>query len=288
MSGGSAVETTPVPILAASFDRAARSYRANAHVQEAMADWLAEWLPAAREGRALEIGAGPGVFTERLLPWRGSLVATDISPAMCAMGRVALPHVHWLTMAAEAPEDGPWDWIFCSSMLQWTPQPEDVLAAWRERLAVGGRVLAGMFVMGSLPELGELLDQPLPLAWRTADEWRECLTRGGLRVVRDAVDRRVFWHTSAIALLRSLHETGTAPERRVSPVRLRRLLKEYESRHGCSLGVHATWSFYRFEAARAGVNAVQMVRRIQADSRRQKRIRPRAPTTGTDRPAGCE
>lgn len=251
MSAGSASETMPVSNLTASFDRAARTYRAHAHVQKAMADWLADWLPARREGCALEIGAGPGVFTQRLLPWRGRLLATDISPAMCAAGRSALPHVKWLTMAAEAPEEGPWDWIFCSSMLQWVAQPEEIFAAWRERLASNGRVLAGMFVSESLPELRELMGQPLALTWRTAEEWREYLARGGLRIVRDAVGRRVFWHASATALLRSLHETGAAPERRVSPGRLRRLLTEYESRHSTSVGVHATWTFYRFEAERA-------------------------------------
>ncbi|HXA14401.1 MAG TPA: methyltransferase domain-containing protein, partial [Opitutaceae bacterium] len=104
-------------VLPASFDKAAPNYCEHARVQAALADWLAGWLPAERDGRALEIGAGPGVFTRRLLPWAGELTATDISPAMCAAGRAALPQVEWRVMAAEEPERGPWDWIFCSSML---------------------------------------------------------------------------------------------------------------------------------------------------------------------------
>lgn len=136
-------------------------------------------------------------------------------------------------------------------MLQWVAEPEEIFAAWRERLATTGRVLAGLFVAETLPELRELTGQSDPLIWRTAEEWRECLARSGLCVVRDAVERRVFRHASALALLRSLHGTGTAPVRRVSPGRLRRLLREYDSRHGSAEGVCATWTFYRFEARRA-------------------------------------
>ncbi len=191
------------------------------------------------------------MFTRRLLPWRGFLLATDIAPAMCAAGREALPQVTWQTLAADAPEGGPWDWIFCSSMLQWVAEPEEIFAAWRRCLAGDGRILAGLFVADTLPEGRELTGQGDPLIWRTADEWRACLARSGLRVVRDAVERRVFRHASALALLRSLHGTGAAPERRLAPGRLRRLLREYDSRHGSAEGVGATWTFYRFEARRA-------------------------------------
>ncbi len=252
MSAGLATaETLPVSNVAESFDRAAPTYRDHAHVQRAMADWLAEWAPTRREGCALEIGSGPGVFTQRLLPWKGKLLATDISPAMCAAGRAALPQVNWQIMAAEAPSVGPWDWIFCSSMLQWAAQPEEILAAWRERLATDGRVLAGLFVTETLPELRKLMGQPRGLTWRTAEAWRQSLARSGLRILRDDRERQVFRHASALALLRSLHGTGTTPERRVSPGRLRSLLKEYESRHRSAAGVRSTWTFYRFEAVRA-------------------------------------
>jgi hypothetical protein len=86
------------------------------------------------------------------------------------------------------------------------------------------------------------------LHWRTAEEWREILECSGLGVLRDTVERRVFCHASAMTFLRSLHGTGTAPQRRVTPGRLRRVLQEYESRHGSAAGVCSTWTFYRFEA----------------------------------------
>ena len=126
--------------IEAGFDRAAGTYAGHARVQTAAAEWLAEWLPAARNGRALEAGAGPGVFTRHLVPWSGRLLVTDASRAMCEKGRAVWPHIEWKPMLAQAPEAGPWDWIFTSSMLQWADDPVAVFSAWRETLAPGSAV----------------------------------------------------------------------------------------------------------------------------------------------------
>ncbi len=235
-------------MLAASFGRAAANYQEHARVQAALADWLAEWLPAGREGRALEIGAGPGIFTRRLLPWTGALTATDISPAMCAAGQAALPQLAWRVMAAEAPDPGPWDWIFCSSMLQWAGDPEKIFTAWRERLAPGGRLLAGLFIEGSLPEWRAVRGGKGPVTWRTAEAWRASLVRAGLRLMRNETRSHVFEYPSALAFLRSLHGVGAAPQSHLPPGRLRRLLRDYQERFAVSGGVKATWMFYRVEA----------------------------------------
>jgi trans-aconitate methyltransferase len=235
--------------VAASFDRAAPTYLANAGVQAALARWLAEWLPAERAGRALEVGAGPGVFTRLLLPWTGPLTATDASPAMCAAGKAQLPQLDWRRMAAEEPEGGPWEWIFSSSMLQWAADPAAVFAAWRASLAPGGRVLGALFAAGSLPEWHALAGVAAPLPWRTAQEWGTLIERSGLRLRREQSARRVQVYPSALAFLRSLHGAGAAPARQMPPGRLRRLLRDYETRHAGPAGVSATWTFYRFEAA---------------------------------------
>ena len=245
--------TDSAAILLASFERAAATYMANAGVQTAMAEWLAEWLPQQREGWALELGAGPGLFTRLLMPWKGALTASDLSPAMCAAGRQTLPNVRWQVMAAEAPAGGSWDWIFSSSMLQWTSDPAAVFSAWRERLAPKGRVLSGLFVNGSLPEWRALAGEASPLAWRSPEVWRSHLKSAGFRILRDEVKPRVFTHRSAHAFLRSLHGVGAAPTRRLPAGQLRRLLKEYQARHGSAHGVRATWIFYRFEAEAHGI-----------------------------------
>lgn len=234
-----------------SFERAARGYTGHALVQEAMAGWLAEWVPAERSGRALELGAGPGVFTRKLLPWAGRLVATDLSAAMCAQGRAALPGAEWRVMRAETPEGTGHDWIFTSSMLQWVENPRAVFAAWRRALRPGGRVVAGLFAEGSLPELRELTRGWTPLTWRQPEEWRESLESGGLRPVRAETRTREFHHATARHLLRSLHGVGAAPFHRFTPGKLRRIMREYDARHGGERGVRSTWVFHRFECERA-------------------------------------
>ena len=235
----------------ASFDRAASGYGACAPVQAAMAAWLAEWLPESREGRALEIGAGSGLFTEKILDWPGGVTATDISPAMCAVGRQFLPQAKWSVMAAESPLAGPWDWIFSSSMLQWVRAPEQVFSDWRGCLVPGGRMLAGVFVEGSLSELRSVCGGFAPLEWRSSDLWRGYLEQAGFRMIRDETALRMFAYDSARELLRTLHGVGAAPVRHFSAGQLRRVLREYETDFGRPEGgVRASWMFYRFEVER--------------------------------------
>jgi SAM-dependent methyltransferase len=203
-----------------------------------------------RTGRALELGAGPGVFTRRLLPWAGALTATDMAGAMCREARVELPEVEWRVMLAEAPTGEPCDWIFTSSMLQWVENPRAVFAAWRQALKPGGRVLAGLFAEGSLPELRILTKGWTPLTWRMPEEWEESLALGGLRLVRAETEGRVFHHPSALHLLRSLHGVGAAPFPHFTAGRLRRIIRAYDAQHREAGGVRSTWVFHRFEAER--------------------------------------
>ena len=243
-------EITSADAVRSSFERAARTYTGHAVVQEAMADWLAEWLPSERTGRALELGAGPGVFTRRLLPWAGALTATDMSAAMCREAAIALPQMEWRVMRAEAPEGDPYDWIFTSSMLQWVENPRAVFAAWRNALKPGGRVLAGLFADGTLTELRSMTKGWSPLTWRLPEEWAESLELGGLKLVRAETDVRVFHHPTALHLFRSLHGVGAAPLHHFTPGQLRRIMRDYDAQHGDAEGVRSTWVFYRFEAER--------------------------------------
>ena len=226
-----------------SFGRAAAGYEAHAPVQAAMAAWLAGWLPEDRAGRALEIGAGTGLFTERTRPWAGPYVASDASAAMVRRGRERVPEVEWKELRAEQAAEGAWAWIFSSSMLQWAEDPAALLRVWRGALAPGGRVLAGFYVADTLPELRELLDHGGPLAWRTRWAWREAFRAAGLSVRRDEVSRRKFTYGSALELLRTLHGVGAAPHRLVPPARLLAWLRKQGEGP-----MEATWTFYRCEA----------------------------------------
>jgi malonyl-CoA O-methyltransferase len=230
------------------FGRAAQRYAQYANVQADMAEWLAEWLPAERAGRALELGAGTGMFTRKLLPWLGTLTATDASAAMCEVAQVQLPDVEWRVLNAEAPGAAEADWIFTSSMLQWVENPRAMFAAWKRAMRPGGRVLAGLFAEGSLPELRELTHGWSPLTWRTPDEWSELLAEAGLELVRSEEVYRVFYHPTAREFLRSLHGVGATPYHQFTPGKLRRILRDYDKLHREPQGVRSTWVFYRIEA----------------------------------------
>jgi malonyl-CoA O-methyltransferase len=233
-----------------SFPRAAAHYDRYAEVQRSMASWLAEWLPTERRGRALEIGAGTGIFTKLAGAWSRGLVATDLTPEMCDVAKQTFPEIEWLVMAAEAPLAGPWDWMLSSAMLQWIEDPRTTFRAWHKELAPGGRVLGALFAAGSLPEWRAMADGIDPLQWRSPAEWRTHLEHAGLRIVRDEVQSRVFRYESAREFLRSLHGVGAAPKQRLTATALRKLLKKMDRAYSEHKSLPATWVFYRFEAER--------------------------------------
>ena len=232
-----------------SFSRAASRYRHFAHVQTVMADWLAECAPIQTGGCALEVGAGTGLFTQRIFPWKGHYVATDLSPQMCAEGQQILPEIEWVVMPAERPLPGPWDWIFSASMLQWLSDPVSVMDSWRQVLRPGGKILAGFFVDGSLPELRHVTHGWAPLTWRSPHFWEETIRQSGLNLTRSECVERVFWHNSAIELLRDLHGVGASPIRRYGHREMLGILKRYEAEFRVGTQVRSTWKFYRFEAS---------------------------------------
>lgn len=231
-----------------SFDQAAASYESFAFIQREMAEWLAEWLPPARTGTALEVGAGTGLFTHHLQPWNGHFLATDASPAMVAQGKARFPQVAWQTALAEALPPRAADWIFSASFLQWAEAPTRLLRHWKTRLTPEGHILAGLFAAPTLFELGEVLPETAPLQWRTPAEWDTLIQTAGLQIIRRESSQRTFTFPSLLQLLQTLHGIGAAPLRRTSPAALRRTIKEYDQRFSHPEGVRSTWTFHRFEA----------------------------------------
>jgi malonyl-CoA O-methyltransferase len=231
-----------------SFDQAVHTYESHGFIQREMAAWLAEWLPARREGTAVEAGAGTGFFTQHLLPWNGRFIATDASPSMVALGSARWPQTDWrVAEAADLPSVST-NWILSSSFLQWARDPVSLLRDWKERLAPGGRILTGLFVAPTLPELDQVLPGSAPLQWRTPAQWKEIVIQADLHPLRTEEARRLFVFPSALELLRTLHRTGAAPVRRTSAASLRHAIREYDRRFSCPGGVCSTWTFYRVEA----------------------------------------
>lgn len=234
-----------------AFNGKASTYDVHAHVQRDTAAWVAEWLPEAGQfNRCLEFGAGTGNFTRHLQGRFATLEVSDLAPEMIAKGRRELPGLHWTQRDAWAPRDEPaaWDFLTSCSLLQWAPEPVEVLRRWRKFLRKGGRHLSGIYTAPSLPEFAALMPDRQPLRWRSSTAWGDYFTAAGFRVVRLEELTRGYHYPSARALMRQLHGTGaTKTDRPLTVGQMKRLLQAYEARFRSPAGVLATWTFCRIE-----------------------------------------
>ncbi len=231
------------------FDQAAHSYEDFADVQKRTAAWLAEWIPHERAGNAWEIGAGTGLFTRHLIPWNGRLLATDASPNMVAAGRQHCPEAHWQVCDAACRQPERHDWIFTCSFLQWAAHPASLLPQWAEQLRPGGRILAGMFTHGAVPELHQSLGSAAPIAWRTDKDWRSLFGRAGLRVLACEACTEQKIYPTALDLFRSLHRIGATGKAALSASKLRKTIRRYEQQCPHRDGVKVEWHYCRILAA---------------------------------------
>jgi malonyl-CoA O-methyltransferase len=115
-----------------NFDKAAKEYINYAQIQHVVAEKLSAYIPKSRLGNAIEYGAGSGIFTKHLSPWLGKVIATDASQAMCLEGKKNNPSIEWERVDLRQPKEGPWDYVFSSSVLQWVDDPVNVFKVWKK------------------------------------------------------------------------------------------------------------------------------------------------------------
>lgn len=235
------------------FNLKAEAYEKAAVIQAILADWVAEWIEPAwsRETRALEFGAGTGLLTRRLAN-RGQLTATDLSAHMLEIGQQRLPEVRWEIANAWHPPSTPVDRLFSSAMLQWAPDPQRVLDAWFRLIKPGGRMVHGLFVAPTLPELSYITKNPAPVRWHSAEAWVSMVKQAGFEVRRWETNTIKQRHDGARQFLRQLHDTGatpTIPQLRVGE--LRSMLAEFDRRFARADGtVEVTWTLMRLDGNR--------------------------------------
>jgi len=239
-----------------NFSHRAETYAENASVQRDAAKWLAEWIDCEilPSESVIELGAGTGFLTKKLLEKNLSVTATDISPEMVEHGKRACPEATWKICDGWKLPVNAFDWIFSSSLLQWMPRPKETLKGFYNALRRGGKMLHGFFVSPTLAELYSLAARDFfPLRWRTEAEWIENFEQTGFRILRSETNAVRVIYPNAKAFLRRLHDSGVTAvsDKKMPTGTLRKLLRDYEENFSApEIGVptvYATWNFLRVE-----------------------------------------
>jgi glycosyltransferase involved in cell wall biosynthesis len=151
--------------------------------------WMADAIRPFVGSRVLEIGAGIGNITQRLLP-RDDYVASDIAPHYLEYLRsfaLSKPYLRVLRLdvedgAAFAPLDGRFDTVICMNVLEHVRDPVGALRNMCRALQRGGRLI--LYVPHG-PALYSSLDRILGHRCRYSSEGlRHELTAAGLVVER--------------------------------------------------------------------------------------------------------
>lgn len=232
-----------------SFGSKSKSYEAHAFVQADAAAWLAEWILPLKCKNCLELGTGTGLLTKHLDGKFEHLECSDIEPSMVALCQSKFPKLtHTVRDAwAKQPDPGEWDIVTASSVLQWANDPQTVMQNWRALLKPDGRIITGLFVSPSLPEMSEVTGGKSPLIWRDPSDWKAIFESAGLRVEHMESKTVRYHYRSAIDFWKSIHGTGASVSRKISPSQMMRFFRDYESKFRDENGIYATWTFYRAE-----------------------------------------
>lgn len=232
------------------FDERAHSYGAHAAPQRRFAEALAAFAPFPRGTRVTELGAGTGFLTAALLAQGVSVDATDASPSMVELGRVAVPTANWSVHNSFGPiaKAGA---LASTGLLQWAADPAAVLRHWHAALPTGGRLLLGLPCDPCLHELRHLVGEG-PVRWRDEAQWLALLRGARFDVPAHGVLESEQAYPSALEFFRHLHRSGVTGEPRLSPSELKSLLRDYERLNARPNGVVATWAWLLVDATARG------------------------------------
>ncbi len=149
--------------------------------------WMADTVAASTGQRVLEIGAGIGNITQRLIP-REHYVASDINPHYLHYLRnlsFAKPYLEVAHANLDRPQDfdaleGRFDTVICLNVLEHVPDPNRALANMFRSLEPGGRLV--LYVPRG-PRLYSRLDEVLGHRCRYTDQMlRDELVSAGFEI----------------------------------------------------------------------------------------------------------
>ena len=262
-------------LIARNFEKAAATYERAALVQNAMGAelmtvlgrTLKEYDLAPSWQQALEIGCGPGNFTELLLeslPSLKRLTLNDLSPALVAAacarvrGRCGADRcqvdscqvnccqvdsvVGDLTQGTTL--EARYDLVVSNATFQWFADLDAALTKLKELAAPSGFLVYSSFLEGTMRELSELLGRGLN--YLTPDQARTVLERH-CEVLHFCTKTVVQHFDSSFHLLRHFKDTGvnSLGDKPLTPSELRRFMLRYEQRYSDESGAIAlTWQPY--------------------------------------------
>lgn len=230
--------------IASGFGGASQTYDNASRLQKRMGDAMLLRIPEAFEPESvLDLGCGTGWFTRKLTTRypQARVTGADLSPGMLAQAEAATEsgRVNWLNADAEQLPlaDQSVDLVFSNLMVQWSQQPEAVLAECQRVLRPGGLLVMSTLVDGTLRELKQAWakadpGQPHVNRFVPAEQWRS-LTRATLAGSALELSPIRLHYDSPMALNRELKQLGAVfkgEERRrtvTAPGRFRAMCRAY-------------------------------------------------------------
>ena len=234
------------------FDECADDYERHAHIQSELVEWGCEWLEDDLGGKkALELGAGTGFLTRKLVDTGINLLATDLSSSMLQACVRNVPQVSGMKLDAWSPSlVQKFDRIYSSALLQWSSCPMMVLTKWASLLLPEGKILSFLFAKGTLSEFEEMEPGMTSLKWLSGKKWEKHFSHAGFRVLRSEESNRFYSFDDALSILKNLQAIGAARKGIFKPGHLRRILRNYDKRYRLRSGrVASSWNFFRIEAS---------------------------------------
>jgi SAM-dependent methyltransferase len=231
------------------FDAFAHSYDLHAAPQREFAARVARFIGPRPGLGVVELGAGTGALTRHILAEvSGNVLASDGSRAMVNLGREAVPGATWRVLDAFAGQVPRAEVQVSSGLLQWAEDPVVVLKCWHQAIRPGGTMIHALACNPCLAEWRGLVSESPLRRWHDTAEWLELFESAGLRILRHQLWVQTFHFDSALNLARAMHRSGVTGRARLGAGRLRKALREYESRYREVEGVVSTWAWLVIEA----------------------------------------
>ena len=239
-------------LIIKSFSKFVNTYERHAALQKTMAERLAVLIDGDSVNTIIEIGCGTGLFTRHLLtlPFK-KLILNDLAEEMVnrLKKQINLPMNTLLCVGnAEQLIFPQTDLIASNAVFQWFQDPEKTLRRFAGFLNPGGKLVFSAFGPKTLTELRQISEVDSPTNLLTQSRWKKIITKSGLRMIKAESEMRKIIFPSALALIKNLQQSGTAPIRLLQTGRLRKVIRQYDSMFSSYQGVYSNWEMYYFRA----------------------------------------